>query len=89
MALVAAQGSVSGPAWASTRLLGLDPSPWLAAWSELAPAIEKIADAAAAQLEVACRPRWDDGAALPACAAPLLEIGAERQARWEVRLFAS
>ena len=25
VALVAAQGSVTGPAWASTRLLGLDP----------------------------------------------------------------
>jgi urease accessory protein len=88
VALVAAQGSVTGPAWASTRLLGLDPFAVARSVSELAPAIDKTAIGSVVQAQVAFG-HDGDGAELAACAAPLLEIGAERQAQWEVRLFAS
>ncbi|HTT88267.1 MAG TPA: urease accessory UreF family protein [Acidimicrobiales bacterium] len=88
VALVAAQVAVSGPAWASTRLLGTDPFAVMGCLAKLAPTIEEIAHHAVAQARDAVA-AGDKGASLPACAAPLLEIGAERHACWEVRLFAS
>jgi urease accessory protein len=72
-ALAAATGSITGPAWAATRLLGLNPLDVASALARLAPAVE---DAAATR-------------GRPAYSAPLLEVGAEVHARWEVRLFAS
>jgi urease accessory protein len=72
-ALAAATGSITGPAWAATRLLGLNPLDVASALARLAPAVEEAA---------ATRGR-------PAYGAPLLEVGAEAHARWEVRLFAS
>jgi urease accessory protein len=78
----AAYESISGPASAAVRLLGLDP---FASWGVVAallPDAEAIAEDAAAR---ARRPLDD----LPSCSAPLLDIGAEIHATQEVRLFAS
>ena len=88
LTLVAAQGAVSGPAWAATRLLGLDPFAIGRALIELAPAVEEVA-AWAAGLARDVRNIRQVAAALPAHSAPLIEIGAENHAHREVRLFAS
>jgi len=87
-ALVAAHSSVSGPAWAATRLLGLDPFAVGRCLAEMAPAIEQVAAAAAAD-GVRASGLGAGYAALPAFSAPLLDIGAEIHQQWEVRLFAS
>jgi urease accessory protein len=79
-ALVAAYGAVTGPASAAVRLLGLDP---YAVQSVLA-GLAADCDATAAR----AADRALDGH-LPAATAPLLDLGAERHATWEVRLFAS
>ncbi|MFD0746918.1 urease accessory protein UreF [Phytohabitans flavus] len=76
-ALTAAYGTVTGPASAAVRLLGLDPYATHALVARLAPDCDAVAARAATV---------DD---LPACSAPLLDIGAETHATWEVRLFAS
>jgi urease accessory protein len=81
-AVAAAHGAVSGPAGAAVRLLGLDPYAVHALLAGLAPEIDRIAADAAARTEDAV----DD---LPAAGAPLLDLGAELHATWEVRLFAS
>ncbi len=86
-ALVAAQGSISTPAWAATRLLGVDPFAVGRCLAELAPAVEQVAREAGV---LARSPSLDEAIAeLPACSAVLVEIGAETHATWEVRLFAS
>lgn len=78
----AAYDSISGPASAAVRLLGLDP---FRAWGAVA-ALMAEADAIAAEAAAgASRPLHE----LPACSAPLLDIGAEQHAVSEVRLFAS
>jgi urease accessory protein len=64
------------------RLLGLDPFTAWGVVAALLPDAERIADQAAAG---AHRPPDQ----LPACSAPLLDIGAEQHAAAEVRLFAS
>jgi len=73
----AAYESITGPAAAAVRLLGLDPFRAWQAVADLAAEVDALAEAA---------PRWPT---LPACSAPLLDIGAERHAVQEVRLFAS
>ena len=78
----AAYDSISGPASAAVRLLGLDPFQAWAAVAALMPDVGQVAEEAAA------------GAAgpldrLPSCSAPLLDIGGEHHAASEVRLFAS
>ncbi|MHB1536415.1 MAG: urease accessory UreF family protein, partial [Acidimicrobiales bacterium] len=83
-ALIGAQAVVSGPAWAATRLLGLDPFAVARCLVELAPAVD--AEAAAAAQWARGDPDIRD---LPAGGAPLADIGAEAHASWEVRLFAS
>ncbi len=80
-ALVAAYGSITGPASAAVRLLGLDPYAVQAVLAGLAADCDTTATRAAAAMAVEGR--------LPAATAPLLDIGAEHHARWEVRLFAS
>ena len=78
----AAYDAISGPASAAVRLLGLDP---FRAWGVVA-ALMSEAD------EIAERPppaRPGPLHQLPACSAPLLDIGAEQHAASEVRLFAS
>jgi urease accessory protein len=81
-AVAAAHGTVTGPASAAVRLLGLDPYAVHALLAGLAPEIDRIAADAAGRIS-------DPVDALPAAGAPLLDIGAELHATWEVRLFAS
>jgi urease accessory protein len=81
-ALLATHGAVAGPATAAVRLLGLDPYAVHALLAHLAGDCDRIAAGAAATVD-------EPVDALPAAAAPLLDIGAEAHARWEVRLFAS
>ena len=81
-AVAAAHGAVSGPAGAAVRLLGLDPYAVHALLAGLAPEIDRLAADAAARTD-------DPVDDLPAAGAPLLDIGAELHATWEVRLFAS
>jgi urease accessory protein len=81
-ALAAAYGSIAGPASAAVRLLSLDPFATQAVLTSLAAECERVAGAATAR----CGGPVDE---LPAASAPLLDIGAELHATWEVRLFAS
>ena len=81
-AVAAAHGTVTGPASAAVRLLGLDPYAVHALLAGLAPEIDRIAADAASRIS-------DPVDTLPAAGAPLLDIGAELHATWEVRLFAS
>jgi urease accessory protein len=81
-AVAAAHGTVTGPASAAVRLLGLDPYAVHAVIAGLAPDIDRVAADAAARVH-------DPVDDLPAAGAPLLDIGAELHATWEVRLFAS
>ncbi|MET9433150.1 urease accessory UreF family protein [Streptomyces sp. NPDC006551] len=74
--------TVSGPATAVVRLLGLDPFQATAVLARLTPDLNRVAERAAA----AARQGID---ALPAASAPLLDITAEQHATWPVRLFAS
>lgn len=75
--------SVSGPATAVVRLLGLDPFDATGVLARLAPELDDIARRAEAAA------RTDDLATLPAASAPLLDLAAEAHAKWPVRLFAS
>lgn len=85
-ATAAAYESVSGPVTAGVRLLGLDPFQATAVLARLAPELRRIADAATAAADAARSEGLD---ALPAAAAPLLDLYAEQHAAWAVRLFAS
>jgi urease accessory protein len=79
-AFVAAYQSITGPASAAVRLLGLDPYAVQGMLAGLAADCDDVAADAAA------RAATGD---LPAASAPLLDITAEVHATWEVRLFAS
>ncbi|PRY27543.1 urease accessory protein UreF [Pseudosporangium ferrugineum] len=81
-AVAAAHGTVTGPASAAVRLLGLDPYAVHALIARLAPECDRLAAVAAARTD-------DPPDDLTAAGAPLLDLGAERHATWEVRLFAS
>jgi len=81
-AIASAHGTISGPASAAVRLLGFDPYAAHALLALLAPECDRIAERAA-------RRAGDPVDELPAAGAPLLDIGAEHHATWEVRLFAS
>lgn len=83
---VAAYESVSGPATATVRLLGLDPFEASGVLARLAPELDAVAAAAA---EAALLARTEGPDALPAPSSPLLEIAAQVHADWPVRLFAS
>jgi urease accessory protein len=78
----AAYDTISGPAGAAVRLLGLDP---FAAWGAVS-ALMADAEAIAVEAVAGARRPLDR---LPSCSAPLLDIGAEHHAVSEVRLFAS
>ncbi|MFH8371252.1 urease accessory protein UreF [Streptomyces sp. NPDC018031] len=83
---LAGHESVSGPATAVVRLLGLDPFDATAVLARLAPELDQVAERAAE----AARRAVDQGPdVLPAASAPLLDITAEAHAGWPVRLFAS
>jgi urease accessory protein len=73
---------VTGSASAAVRLLGLDPYSVHALLARLAPECDRVAAEAAKR-------SGDPVDDLPAGGAPLLDIGAEHHATWEVRLFAS
>lgn len=75
-ALVTASASVSGPASAAVRLLGLDPLAVTGVQAALAAAVDDVAGRAAS-------------GPLPVAAAPVLDLLAERHAARSVRLFAS
>jgi len=79
-ALVAASLSASGPATAAVRLLGLDPLAVTGLLADLAREVDRVAAAAVAAAL---------SGELCSLSAPLLDIGAELHATWEVRLFAS
>jgi urease accessory protein len=81
-ATAAAYGSLTGPATAAVRLLGLDPYGTHALLAALAADCDHIAGDAAAHAH-------DDADDLPAAGAPRLDLGAEHHSTWEVRLFAS
>ncbi|MFI8965866.1 urease accessory protein UreF [Streptomyces sp. NPDC053493] len=78
--------TVSGPATAVVRLLGLDPFHATAVLARLAPDLDEVAHRAAERAAVAAVEGLD---ALPAASAPLLDLTAEQHAAWPVRLFAS
>ncbi|GGV23329.1 urease accessory protein UreF [Streptomyces griseoflavus] len=78
--------SVSGPASATVRLLGLDPFGATGVLARLAPETDRVAEAAVRAAERAAGEGTD---ALPAASAPLLEISAQAHAGWDVRLFAT
>ncbi|MEU2871095.1 urease accessory UreF family protein [Streptomyces olivoreticuli] len=81
-AYAAVYESVSGPATAVVRLLSLDPFDATGVLARLTPEL----DAVAARAATAANEGLD---ALPAGAAPLLDITAEVHAAWPVRLFAT
>lgn len=81
-AVAAAYGTISGPASAAVRLLGLDPYAVHALLADLAGECDRLAAQAIEHVD-------DPVDVLPADSAPLLEIGAEIHASREVRLFAS
>ncbi|WP_238017052.1 urease accessory UreF family protein [Dactylosporangium sp. AC04546] len=81
-ALLSAYHSISGPASAAVRLLGLDPYQVHGLLAALGDECDEVARAAAAFTR-------GPAAELPAASAPLLDISAEEHAAWEVRLFAS
>ncbi|MGW7058464.1 urease accessory protein UreF [Streptomyces sp. NPDC054904] len=83
---VAAYESVSGPATATVRLLGLDPFEASGVLARLAPELDAVAARAA---EAALMARSRGPSALPAASSILLDIAAEAHAAWPVRLFAS
>ncbi|MEU9027480.1 urease accessory UreF family protein [Streptomyces sp. NPDC048383] len=83
---VAAYESVSGPATATVRLLGLDP---FEASGVLAGLAGELDDVAARAAEAALTARTGGTGALPAASSVLLDIAAEAHAAWPVRLFAS
>ncbi|MFD4552556.1 urease accessory protein UreF, partial [Streptomyces sp. NPDC058466] len=85
-AYCAAYESVSGPATATVRLLGLDPFDATGVLARLAPELDRVAQTAVEAARRVCAEGVD---ALPAASAPLLEISAEWHASWSVRLFAS
>src|SRR4051794_5358945 len=80
-AVAGAYGTLTGPATAGVRLLGLDPYGAHALLAGLAADCDRVAGDAVASAR-------DPVDALPAAGAPLLDIGAELHATWEVRLFA-
>ncbi|WP_326828579.1 urease accessory protein UreF [Streptosporangium sp. NBC_01810] len=75
---VAAYTSVTGPATAAVRLLGLDPVAVHRLLADLAPALERVAATVPAD--------WE---ALPAHASPALDLLAEHHIRADLRLFVS
>jgi urease accessory protein len=80
-ATLAALSSVTGPASAAVRLLGLDPLGVTGLLARLATDVDAVAVQGSRCTDLH-RP-------LPAASAPLLDLLAERHARADVRLFAS
>lgn len=84
VAALAVHHTLTTPAQAAVRLLGLDPFGVAAAVAELgAVAAEVAAEAVAAAL------RSPDPADLPALSSPLVEVAAVEHRTWDMRLFAT
>ncbi|MCX4776704.1 urease accessory protein UreF [Streptomyces sp. NBC_01264] len=83
---VAAYESVSGPATATVRLLGLDPFEASRVLAGLAPELDSVSRHAE---RAALRAGAEGTHTLPAASSPLLDIAAQAHADWPVRLFAS
>jgi urease accessory protein len=81
-ALAAVYESVTGPATAAIRLLGLNPFDVYAVLARLSARLDRLAVEAVAR---AAGPADE----LPSYSSPLLDIFAEHHAHWEMRLFAS
>ena len=81
-ALAGAYLSVTGPATAVVRLLGLDPLAVHAVRADLGPDLDKVAAAAEAAAEGPL-------SELPSASAPRLDFHAQAHARSELTLFAS
>lgn len=81
-ALCAALASVTGPATAAIRLLGLDPVEVYAVLADLSGEVRGVAGEGGRSAGA----RWSD---LPASTAPLLDVRAEIHGRTDGRLFAS
>jgi urease accessory protein len=79
-ARIAAYGSVTGPASAAVRLLGLDPLGVHAVLAALAGRIDSVASEASAAVRAG---------ELPAASAPALDLFAELHQRADMRLFES
>ncbi|MEO3810507.1 urease accessory UreF family protein [Sphaerisporangium sp. B11E5] len=79
-ALATAYTTITGPATAAVRLLGLDPVVVHRVLAGLGPELDGVARAAGTSTA------WED---LPAHAAPALDLLAEQHLRTEVRLFVS
>ncbi|WP_440070106.1 urease accessory protein UreF [Streptosporangium sp. OZ121] len=100
-ALAAAYTSVTGPATAAVRLLGLDPVAVHRLLADLAPALERVAATVptgeaprSRESQESQEPReswdsWDSWESLPAHAAPALDLLAEQHIRADLRLFVS
>ncbi|MER6329012.1 urease accessory UreF family protein [Streptomyces sp. NPDC001034] len=82
----AAFDSVSGPATAAVRLLGLDPFDATVVIARLCDDVDAVVRRAA---DAASRVADEGVGVLPAASAPLLDITAEQHAAWPMRLFAS
>jgi urease accessory protein len=82
-ATLAATSTISGPAWAALRLLGLDPGAVQTALASLAPSVDEVARTSVAMF----------GISLPADSSPVLDLLAARHAarvdQGQVTLFAS
>ena len=86
-ALCAVQGTLTAPASAAIRLLGLDPNEVSGVLAKLAPAADRTA---AKALTLARMSQLkNDFSLLPALGSPLLDLTAEDHVTWEVRLFAT
>jgi urease accessory protein len=79
-AAITAYGSVTGPASAAVRLLGLDPLLVHRALGDLAPQVDAVA------VEACDFKDWAD---IPAASAPILDIFAELHLQSDLRLFES
>ncbi|MFC4896653.1 urease accessory protein UreF [Streptosporangium amethystogenes subsp. fukuiense] len=89
-ALAAAYTSVTGPATAAVRLLGLDPVAVHRLLADLAPAVERAAATVPTGWEARGEARWEAcWEALPAHASPALDLLAEHHIRADMRLFVS
>jgi len=81
VALVASLAAIQGPAWSATKLLACDPVDLNAILASMVPMAEQVGASAL--------PLPAEASRMPSASAWLLEMGAQRHAEWEVRLFVS
>lgn len=83
--------TVTTPAQAAVRLLGLDPFGVAALTARIAPLATAVADdaLAAARAAASAEPAATGLAGLPAWSAPAIDIAAVEHQAWDVRMFAT